>query len=402
MTTNVAVVHHSMKRGGGSEQVVYDLLHRLDKNEFRPLLICMFGLGELGRQLKAEGCQTYEHVVHKSYDLRNAFRIAAILQQERVAVLYVTDGFHNMILARMAAFIAGTPHTVLGFHSYDTVLRQSAPKGRRLLLELSDRVFYPGFNHYIALAESHKEYLATVKRLDSAKISVVHNGIDLAPFDRELTVAEARRRFRIPADQPVVGIVAGLRKWKAHDMFLRAAVRVKERVPNTLFLLAGDGPRRAYLERLTADLGLSEHVRFLGVVSEVPTLLQAIDVSVLSSVHEAFPLTLLEAMAARRPVVATNVGSVADIVDDGANGFLVPLGAVEPFADAVVRLLQDPELATQLGQAGRNKVESMFTVDHMVSRTESLFRKWVSNSQGQVNVDLVEAGNRGHSLRSMT
>ena len=385
-TIKVAVVHHSMKLGGGSEKVIYDLLHGIDRSEFQPVLICMYGLGELGEQLRDQGCHTYEHIAGKKLDPRNATRIAKILKEEGVDILYVTDGFHNMILAQLAATIAGTPCKVLGFHSYDTVIRQAAPKSRRALCGLADVVLHPRFQRYIALADSHKNYLAEVKHLRREKISVVHNGVNLEAFEHPVSVTEARQQFDLPPQVPLVGIVAGLRKWKSHDMFLRAASKVRERRPETMFVIAGDGTERPYLEGLAKELGLSEHLRFLGIVTEIPTLLQAMDVCALSSMHEAFPLTLLEAMAARRPVVATNVGSVADIVDDGVTGFLTPFGAVDEFADAILKLVQNPTMATQFGIAGRKKVESMFTVELMVERAETLFRQWKLDPRCTLNL----------------
>jgi glycosyltransferase involved in cell wall biosynthesis len=163
-------------------------------------------------------------------------------------------------------------------------------------------------------------------------------------------------------------------------MFLKAAALTLQEAPHTFFVIAGDGPERNKLEQLARELGIVDQVRFLGVVANVPAILKTVDVSVLSSVHEALPLTLLEAMAAARPVVATDVGSVCEIVEDGVNGFLVPSGATEQFAQAVLRLLRDPDLARRFGQAGRKKVEQKFTVERMVSRCEALFTEWIDST----------------------
>jgi glycosyltransferase involved in cell wall biosynthesis len=163
-------------------------------------------------------------------------------------------------------------------------------------------------------------------------------------------------------------------------MFLKAAALTLQEAPRTYFVLAGDGPERRKLEHLARELGIVDRVRFLGVVANVPAILKTVDVSVLSSVHEALPLTLLEAMAAARPVVTTDVGSVCEIVEDGVNGFVVPSGATEQFAQAILRLLRDPELARRFGQAGRHKVEQKFAVERMVRRCEALFAEWVASS----------------------
>jgi hypothetical protein len=159
-------------------------------------------------------------------------------------------------------------------------------------------------------------------------------------------------------------------------MFLKAAAIVVKQSPSTVFVLAGDGPEQERLEDLADELGVAANVHFLGRVENVPELLAALDVSVLSSVHEAFPLSLLESMSASLPMVATDVGSVCEIVEDGVNGFLVPSGDHEKFAAAILRLVTDPELARRLGASGRKKLENQFTLGRMVGRCESLFTEW--------------------------
>ncbi len=373
----IVFVHHTVKRGGGSEQVLYDIIHGLDRERFRPVLCCLYGLGELGRQLQDEGCVTYQNLVGRPYDPRNVARVAAVLRQEHADILFVSDAFHNVIVGRLAARQAGTPVSALIFHTYDTVMRQGITPSRRAMLEVADRAFYPQFGHVIALAETHKDYLISKKRIPARKIDVAYNGVDLRQFSAPVDRDTARAALQIPPGAQVVGIVAGLRRWKAHDMFLRAAAKVLAQMPDTFFILAGDGPERGRLEEMAQHLGIQHRVRFLGVVQNVPALLPAFDLSALSSIHEALPITLLEAMAAQRPIVATDVGSVAEIVEDGVNGFLAPSGDADRFAAGMMRLLNDPELARRFGIAGRKKVEQNFTVQRMVARYETLFTEWV-------------------------
>ena len=380
----IAFVHHSVKRGGGSEQVLYDIILGLDKDKFRPVLCCLYGLGELGKQLQAEGYQTYQHLVNTPLDPRNIGRIASILRQERADILFVSDAFHNVIVGRLAAFQARTPTTALIFHTYDTVIRQGTHPGRRALLELTDKLLYPQFDHMVALAETHKQYLTSVKHISAQKIAVVHNGVDLDLFEDPVDTAVLRSNLEIPEGAQIVGIVAGLRRWKAHDMFLKAAATVLTDAPNTFFVIAGDGPERSRLEEMAQCLGIQERTRFLGTVDNVPTLLRAFDLSALSSNHEALPITLLEAMAAARPVVATDVGSVCEIVEDGVNGLLVLSGDTDQFAAAMLRILKNPDLARRFGEAGRKTVEEKFTVERMVRRYETLFTEWASSPRQAV------------------
>jgi glycosyltransferase involved in cell wall biosynthesis len=377
----IAIVENTLVRGGGSERVLYDLIHGLDKKRFRPVLCCLYRPGELGEQLRAEGYRVYQNIVEMKYDPRNVLKIASILRREGADILCVTDAFHNVVVGRLAAFLARTPISVIMFHSFDQLIRKTAPRLRRLLLEFTDMLLLPHFHRAIALSETHKQYLTSVKRIPAPKIAVAYNGIDLGKFAHTGHAHQVRSSLQIPDGARVVGIVAGLRRWKAHDVFLAAAKAVVREAPDTFFVIAGDGPERSKLEKLARDLCLSDRVRFLGTVNDVPTLLQAIDLSVLSSVTEAFPLTMLESMAAALPVVATDVGGVSEIVEDGVNGFLAPPGAPDQLAQAMLRVLKDPELGRRLGAVGREKVEQQYTVERMVHRYESLFTECVSRGE---------------------
>ncbi len=363
--------------------MVYDVIRGLDSSRFRPVLICLHELGELGEALARQGVTTYENVAGHSWDPRNVLRLARILKREQADFLYVTDAFHNMAAGRIAAFLARTAQSILIFHSYDTILRKSGKRHLVAMWKLSDFLLHPRFTRIIALSESHKQYLQEVKGIPSEKISIIYNGIDSKRYSSGGDAQAARRKYGLPADCQIVGMIAGLRPWKGHGMLLKSAAIILQHAPDTVFVIAGDGTERERLEKLADELGVASQVRFLGRVHNVPELLAALNVSVLSSEHEAFPLSLLESMAASLPMVATDVGSVSEIVEDGVNGFLVPSGDHEKFAAAILRLVQDPELARRYGAAGRMKLQEHFTLDRMVSRCESLFTKWFVDSSRQ-------------------
>lgn len=369
----VAFVHHSLKRGGGSEKVIHDLIRGLDRSRFEPVLCCLYDPGELGDDLAGRGCRIYHNLISSPRDPRSIWRVRKVLQEEQIDLMYVTDGFLNMIVGRLAAFLARTPVSVLAFHSYDTIIRQGTKPLRRAALEVSDVIYHPSMHAYIALAESHKSYLIEKKRLRASKISVIYNGVDIGAYGQPIGTEAARHALGIPAGAAVVSIVAGLRRWKDHEMLLNAAGPILEEVPNAHFLIAGDGPERHRLESRARHLGIEARIRFMGVVADIPGLLAATDVVVLTSKHEAFPLSLLEAMAAGLPVVATDVGSVAEIVVEGDTGYIVPSGDPRGFASRVSQVLTDPALAARLGAAGRERVATVFTIERMVERTQELF-----------------------------
>jgi glycosyltransferase involved in cell wall biosynthesis len=152
-------------------------------------------------------------------------------------------------------------------------------------------------------------------------------------------------------------------------------VLVARKVPEAIFVIAGDGPLRSKLERFAADEGIASKTRFLGIRDDVPVVLAALDVFALTSLWEGLPLTVMEAMAAAKPVVATAVNGVPELVEDGVTGFLAPPQGVEQLAVHVTRLLKDSALAEQMGRAGRQRIETRFTVEHMVTQLADLYRR---------------------------
>jgi glycosyltransferase involved in cell wall biosynthesis len=357
---------------GGSERVVLNLIRGLDQTRFRPVLASLYELGEFGEQVRDEGYQVYHDLMHGPYDARGIFKLAQIMRRERIDLVYFTHGLLNIIAGQTAAALAQVPHTVVSIHYYGS-LYAAVPPLKRAKHWLADRLFVGQADRIVALAESHQEHLITAKGWPSGKMTVIYNGVDLRPFNEPVDPLAIRRRLNIPPSAQAVGIVGRLSAEKAIDDYLRAAAAVLKERPGTVFVVAGDGPERAKLEQLAAQLGIAAQVRFAGYVADIPELLAGLDLVVLSSLSEAFPLSLLEAMAATRPVVATNVGSVRDIVADGETGLLVPAAAPAQLARAILHVLHDPDLAERFGRHGRARVEQRFALDVMVRGHEDLF-----------------------------
>lgn len=378
-TKTIAFVHHSLELGGGSEHTVYRIMRGLQDTEFRPVLCCMYEPGGLGERFAALGGATHSRIMSSRSDLTGFRRLARILEEEKAEVMWTTDGFGNMIVGRVGAALARTQVKVLSFHSYGTEIRGGASRARRLLLSVSDRTFHPGFDHYVALAESHRDYLVGARGLDPDKIAVVPNGIDLAEFeDARARGGDLRPTLGVEADTPLVTVVAGLEPWKSVDLFLEAAARLSSRHPSAHFLVVGDGSERAALEALATHLCIDDRTHFLGLSDDVPALLVQSTVLVVSSETEALPTVVMEAMAAHIPVVATDVGSISDLVEDDVTGCLVPAGSPDALARGIDRILSDPGLGQAMGEAGHRRAASRFDLKLMTDRYLCLLKEWTS------------------------
>lgn len=195
-----------------------------------------------------------------------------------------------------------------------------------------------------------------------ARIHFIRNGIDLRPF----TNATPSLRHLAP-NGLLVGWVGRLTYDKGPDIFLRAIARVRPQFPNTHYVLVGEGPYRPELERLIADLALSDVVHLLGQRSDMPAVYASCDLMVSSSRQEGLPMAILEGMAATLPWIATSVGAVPVVIHNGANGILIPAGNVEPLADSLSRLITNSDERLAFGAAARLLIESEFSAGRMAA-----------------------------------
>ena len=227
--------------------------------------------------------------------------------------------------------------------------------------------------------------MVEVDGLPEDKVRVIHNGIETPrPPDPN---DDVRKEFGLGKKQPVIGIVATLRPEKALDVLIRAAERLRSEFPDLRVLIAGGETRQSpdepqKLERLILELDVAETVTMVGARSDIPEFLAALDVAVLCSSHEASPLSVMEYMEAAKPVVATAVGGVPDLVDEGIAGLLVKPGDSNALAMAIAELLNDPKRASAMGEAGRERRRREFSLEATTRRFESLYEElWAARGR---------------------
>lgn len=347
---------------GGAETLLVELIRRMDRSRMSPELCCLKYLGPLGEVLAQEVPTSSGLLAHK-YDFAVLGRLKRLLRQRRVdAVVTVGTGGDKMFWGRLAAWLGGVPVICSSLHS--TGLPDHVEWPNRLLAPITDA--------FIAVAEPHGRYLSRHEGCPARKVRVIPNGVDPERFHPRWPNAELRGAIGVPDGVPVVGIVAALRPEKRHDVFLEAAALVRSAVGQCGFLVVGDGPERERLEALARQRGLDGAVHFLGTRDDVPEVLALMDVVLLTSQMEANPVSILEAMASEKPVVATRVGSVPETVRHGVTGMLVPPGDAGEIAAATVELLAQPDRAAAMGRAGREEVLAHWSIDRMVQGYEDL------------------------------
>lgn len=364
----VAVLHFASEPvRGGAEEHMLTLLKRLDRARYRPLLAAHPRLLELMPDRPAD-VGPYPVELRGPRDLAGARRLVRVLRDERVAIVH-SHMFQASRLASPLAWLAGVRTTVETPH-----IREHWRKGWIKGSFAIDRLVGRFVTRYIAVSEANAEYLINQKRLPRRKVTVVRNGIALERFDpAQVAPPRLRESLGLAPEAPVVLVAARLEPQKGHRVLLDAWPAVLGVFPRARLVLLGEGGERAALEHQAARLGIDTTVTFAGYQANVPEWLALADFTVLPSFFEGLPLAALESLAAGRPVVATAVDGTTEVVLDQATGLLVPPGATAPLAAAICRLLAAPDFARELGRAGRQRVERLFSEERQVEETEAVY-----------------------------
>jgi len=226
---------------------------------------------------------------------------------------------------------------------------------------------------YIACGENMKCHLVEGCGFPDHKVVSIPTGVGPEFFNVKKD-RDARMKYGLDADSIVITNVGILRSIKGHEVTLKAVKTVAAAFPKARFLLVGDGPRKEILEKLVQDLGISQHVIFTGFVKDIPEIYSFSDMAVLSSWSEGLPQSLMQAMAAGVPVVATRVGGVPEVVIHEKTGLLVESGDHEGLAKGIIRILSDPGVSAEFAENAKKHVMEYHSVKHMVDKIEGLYK----------------------------
>lgn len=347
---------------GGAETLMLNLIRRMDRTRFAPELCCLKGRGPLGDVL-AEEIPVFERLIDHKYDWRVVLRLRRLFRQRGVDAVISVGAGDKMFWGRLAAVAARVPVVICAIHS--TGWPDRIGRLNRLLTPVTDA--------FVGVAAAHGRYLIEEEGFPPHRVRVIPNGVDTEVYAPRQPDMELRRQLGIPPG-PVAGVVARLSEEKNIGLFLDAAALVRREIPAAQFIVIGDGPLRGALENQASKLGIRPAVHFLGWRSDVPELLALFDAFVLSSHIEANPVSILEALSAGVPVVATRVGSVPETVQHGI-GFLVDPGDEAKMAQRIVGLFRQPALAQSMGRNGRRLVTGRWSLECMVRHYQELIEE---------------------------
>jgi glycosyltransferase involved in cell wall biosynthesis len=314
-------------------------------------------------------------------DLVATVKLARLIRKERPQILHTHTAKAGTV-GRVAALLAGSrrpPIIVHTFHGH--VLRGYFGPLRSLFFRLLERWLAGHTTALVAVSPQVRDDLVALGVAPRERFAVIRLGIELeervaADQDGRL---ESRRYLGIPPDRFTIGWIGRMTSVKRTDDILLAFKRLRDNGVEATLCLVGDGPDRGDLERRANDLGVVRDTLFLGYQEDVAPFYAAFDALVLPSSNEGTPVSAIEALAAGRPVVATRVGGVPDVVRDGEDGFLVDAGATDDLGDRLEQLVRDPELRARMGERGRERVLPRYAVDRLVHDVDQLYRSLLAS-----------------------
>ena len=375
------------------------LLGKIDRDKFDVFVCALKSGGPLIEEARKIGVRGECSI--------NPIRLALLIKREKPDILH-TFLFHANILGRVIGRLCGVPVIISSQRSVD--------KWRKHWHTLVDRWTSRFCNLIISNSEAGRKILIEREKINPGKIITIYNGIDASEFEIEVNISEKRREFGFSPEDIIIGIIANLRKVKGHRYLFEAVANIcsgrvysanvvaKSRhsaevgsvrgsaefaLPNVeqsrphveqsrplhKLLVIGDGELKQELINLAEKLGIKDSVIFTGFRNDIPEVLKVIDILALPSLWEGFPVSILEAMASAKPVIASRVGGIPEEIIDEETGLLVPPKNVPALEKAILKLISDQEKSKKMGEAGRKRVEEYFTLDKMIKKTEEVYDK---------------------------
>lgn len=368
-SARVRVLHVATTSAGGLGQSILAIMRAVDQQRYDVEIALGTGypldaaFGQAGFRMHGLRLSRGIRVIELISTLR---RLLRLMKRERYDIVHV-HGAVAGVLARIAAWKNKVPIVVAELHGFSN--RDPNSWLDRMLYRTIEKAIDRVTDVYVAVSENVKRQWVGRGVVAEPKVRTILHGLDLREFpDRGVVVVAAGPRRR-----PVVGTVCLLEQRKGLEYLVEAMPAIIRRVPDVRFAIVGEGPLKPWMQRRAAELHVSGHIEFLGWRSDVPELMWTFDVFALPSLREAFGLVFIEAMAARRPIVASSADGIPEVVADGRTGLLVPPGNAAALADAISTLLTDRDTATRMANAGRERVEALFTLDRMGREYDDLY-----------------------------
>ena len=320
---------------------------------------------QMKQKFQQAGVEVHSLGLSKKTDIAVAIRLRSLLKTIRPDILH-TYLIHGNVLGRIVGRLTGVP-TIIGS---ELTIGQAGRIGR-----LATKLTNPLTDAVEVNSETGGKSVIDHLGVPENKIEVVLPGLDLDAFGRTDQRSPVRAELGVEDSEHLVLFVGRLRTVKGVEFGIRAFAKALEQNPNMKLALAGEGDQRSYLESLSEELGIRDHVNFLGARKDLPNVLSACDSVIMPSLTEGFPRVAIEAMACSKPIIATRVGGIPEAIIHNKSGILVPSKDIEAMANAIVNIANNSELATRLGDAARERTEQYYSASKYVARLDEMYTR---------------------------
>ncbi len=358
---------------GGTEKALYELISRLNRNEYAIYVCSLKKPGASAQKIADESDGFYSLGLSEAGGLKAAVTfLPALLRLFRLTRRLKPHILHSFmfranIMGRIAARMGGVPIVISSIRVIES---------DKQFKHLIDRLTSSLVDKYTAVTEAVRTFTITRTRINPEKIVTIYNGIDCTSAEKK-----DAPEFIVKNNTTKIALAGRFHEQKGHAILIEALKTIVPQAPEIMVYFFGEGPDENHIKRLVVEQGVADHVMFAGVVDNLRACLVHMDIVVLPSLWEGFPNVLLEAMAEARPVVASRLEGIDEIVDDGQTGILCSPGDARSLENALLQLTRDPKRAEEMGQAGRDRALEKFSIDKTVKANVTLYRELLAQKR---------------------
>lgn len=354
---------------GGAEKQILAFCQKINRERFELIVGCLSGPGRLLGEIAKLGIKTIRFDVRRIYDLngiKKGIKFSGFLKKEKIDIL-MTYHFGSDMWGSIFAVLAGVPIIISN--------RRDAGFWKKPVHKIAYRLINRFIRKIIVVSKAIKETVLTQEKVSESAIELIYNGIDGERFSTDKDVLSKKQELGLPPQAFIIGCVGNIRPIKGHLYLVDAARTVLDTFSNTHFLFIGRNKARERLKQRVADLGLANNIHLLGMRNDIPELLAICDICVLPSLSEGLSNSLLEYMAAGKPIVATDAGGNPELIQHNANGLLAKKADAKDLAEKILHLLRNADEASRLALKAKETVTGKFTIETMIEKYECLFEE---------------------------
>lgn len=363
----------------GGERYLLSIIDNMSKDNYRLFFICSEEQKKFLDELRNRNLETLAVNMESKFRINTVFQIRNFIRVKKIKIVH-THGTRGSFYGRLAARWAGVPIIISTVHS--SLYNYPVGRMKKKMYTYLDRLTACFCDKIICVSGALADEMVKRSKINPGKILIIHNGVELKRFDQIGDTSYLLTESNTNSEDERIGAIGRLSYEKGHASLLKAVARLKKSFPRLKCLIVGDGPLREELEELCRELGISQNCIFLGARRDIPEILSILDLVILPSISEGLSMVLLESMAARCPAVASRVGGIPELIEDGKTGLLVEPENPLALAEAIRSLLENKDKAKEISSNARLRVEKEFTVKEMAKKTEDTYETFVKKKLG--------------------